>query len=156
MTESAYFVEGPIPVEPLEEGARREEGFTVVTLQGVVRPDREGAGQLDHVVFEADAVRSEEGVAVLFRAAGERWPGIRLLFRHRLGPVGVGETSVFLAVGAARREDALAACRYLAEHLKSLPGLLQRDVFRDGSSRPSHSAHEAVLLSDDALSLPQS
>jgi molybdopterin synthase catalytic subunit len=156
VTESAYFVEGPIPVESLEEGARLEEGLTVVTLQGVVRADRNGAGELDHVVFEAEASRSEEGVAALFRAGGERWPGIRLVFRHRLGSVGVGETSVFLAVGAPRREDALAACRFLAENLKSLPGLLQRDVFRDGSSRPSHSAHEALLLSDDPLSLPQS
>ncbi len=156
MNRDEYFTESPIPVEPLEEGVRGEEGKSVVTLQGVVRRDREGVDELDHVVFEAELARAVEGISALCREVEDRWDGAVLLFRHRVGRVGAGETSVFIAVTAACREDALAACRFVMERVRALPGLLRRDVFRGGSSRLSHDTRETFLLSDDAFSLPQS
>lgn len=154
MSRHGFFLEGPIPVETLEESARREEGL-VVTLQAVLRRDRDGQDELQQVVYEADLTRAEDEVLSLRRDVSERWQGT-LTFLHRLGPVKVGETSVFLAVTAARRDDALSACHHVTERLRHMPGLRKWDVFKSGLSRLSHTPHETILLSDDAFSLPQS
>lgn len=150
-----FFIDGPIAVEALEETARRGEECLVVTLQAVIRRDRDGQDDLDHVVYESDVFRAEDEVLALRRDVSERWNGV-LTFLHRLGPVPVGQTSLFLAVASARREDALAACHHVMERARRMPGLRKRDVFKSGASRLSHVPHETILLSDDALSLPQS
>ena len=151
----AFFTEEAIPVETLEESARSEEGRTVVTLQAVIRRDKEGKGELDHVVYEAELGRAEDEVRSIQRDVAERWRG-SLVFRHRLGHVRAGETSVFLAVTAPRREDSLYACHHVMDRVRHLPGLRKTDVFRDGTSRVTQVRHETLLLSDDAFSLPQS
>jgi molybdopterin synthase catalytic subunit len=152
---NGFFSESPIPVEALEEGARGDEGKSVVTLQVVLRRDREGTDELDHVVYEADLVRAEDEVLGLRRDVSERWKG-QLLFRHRLGAVRVGETVFFIAVTSAKRDDALAACHNVLERVRHMPGVRKKDYFRDGSSRYSLTPHETILLSDDAFTLPQS
>ncbi len=156
MTELGFFSDSPIPVEALEERARGEEGKSVVTFQGVIRRDKEGGEELSHVVYEADRGRAEDDIRALVREVSERWNGATLLFHHRLGMVSVGETAVFMAVSAARRQDALSACHHAAERVRTLPGLRKRDAFRDGTSRLSLTPHLTILLSDDAISLPQS
>lgn len=155
MTAHGFFVEAPIPVETLEEEARRDEACTVITLQAVVRRDKEDAGELDHVVYEAELVRAEDEILSLRRDISERWQGT-LVFRHRLGTVRAGETSVFIAVTAPKREDSLYACHHVMDRVRHLPGLRKVDVFRDGTSRVTQIRHETLLLSDDAFSLPQS
>jgi molybdopterin synthase catalytic subunit len=150
-----FFVEGEIPVQSLEEELRRDDGRVVVTLQSVVRLDREGEEELARVVFESEVSRAEDELLTIRRDVSERWRGT-LLLRQRLGSVPVGETSTFIAVTAQRREDALAACHNVLDRLRRLPGLRRRDVFRSGLSRLSHTPHETILLSDDAFTLPQS
>ena len=156
MTEDGFFSDDPIPVEALEERARGEEGRAVVTFQGVIRADKEGGEELAHVIYEADRPRAEDDIRALVREVSERWNGATLLFHHRLGMVSVGETGVFMAVSAGKRQDALSACHHAAERVRTLPGLRKKDVFRDGTSRFSLKPHMTILLSDDAISLPQS
>jgi molybdopterin synthase catalytic subunit len=156
MTANGFFNPAPIPVERLEEEARSQQGKAVVTLQGVLRADAEGPSVLDHVVYEVDHIRVEDEISAIRRDVAERWHGAALFFRHRLGVVRVGETNVFMAVTAAKKEDALAACHHVLDCLRRLPGLRKRDVLRNGSSHISHASHEAILLSDDAISMPQS
>jgi molybdopterin synthase catalytic subunit len=154
--EAPFFTESPIPVNLLEEKVRLQEDKSVVTFQGVVRRDKAEAGELVRLEFEADRRRAEDELQGIVRDVSERWHGAELLFVHRLGAVPVGETCVFIAVSAERREDALAGCRHAADRLKSLPGLRKKDVFRDGTSKYSFTPHITILLSDDALSVPES
>lgn len=155
MSAHGFFNERAIPVETLEEGLRKEDGKTVVTLQGVLRRDKEGEEELMYVTYEADLIRAEDEVLGLQRHVAERWRG-ELLFRHRLGRVPVGETVFFIAVTAPRHSDSLIACQHVLERLRHMPGFRKKDVFRDGSSRYSHASHETILLSDDVFSQPES
>jgi molybdopterin synthase catalytic subunit len=48
----------------------------------------------------------------------ERWPVCGISILHRTGDLAVGEASVVIAVAAAHRAEAFAACRHAIERLK--------------------------------------
>ena len=75
-------------------------------------------------------------LAVLGEIADEveaRFGVRRLAIVHRVGDVAVGEASVAIAVAAAHREQAFAACRYALEELKARAPIWKAERFADGS-----------------------
>jgi molybdopterin synthase catalytic subunit len=75
-------------------------------------------------------------LSVLGEVAAEietRFGVTRLAIVHRVGEVGVGESSVAIAVAAAHREEAFAACRYAIEELKGRAPIWKAERFADGS-----------------------
>jgi molybdopterin synthase catalytic subunit len=57
----------------------------------------------------------------------------RVAIVHRVGAVGPGESSVFIAVAAAHRGPAFEACRYAIEELKARAPIWKSEHFADGS-----------------------
>ncbi len=51
---------------------------------------------------------------------------------HRVGTVGVGESSVVIAVSAPHRADALAACHDAIDELKERVPLWKKEVYDNG------------------------
>ena len=51
---------------------------------------------------------------------------------HRVGRVGIGETSVVIAVSAPHRQDALAACKEAIDTLKETVPLWKKEVYEGG------------------------
>jgi molybdopterin synthase catalytic subunit len=51
---------------------------------------------------------------------------------HRVGRVGIGETSVVIAVSAPHRRDALAACKDAIDELKERVPLWKKEVYAGG------------------------
>ena len=51
---------------------------------------------------------------------------------HRLGPVPVGETSVFIAVSSVHRDDSLEACRFVIDELKASVPIWKKEVYANG------------------------
>ncbi len=75
-------------------------------------------------------------LSVLGEVAAEietRFGVTRLAIVHRVGEVGVGESSVAIVVAAAHREEAFAACRYAIEELKGRAPIWKAERFADGS-----------------------
>lgn len=67
-------------------------------------------------------------------AAGQE-PGelrLRMLVQHRTGVVGVGETSVLVAVASPHRDAAFGAARFLIDELKGRLPVWKKEVYRDG------------------------
>jgi molybdopterin synthase catalytic subunit len=52
---------------------------------------------------------------------------------HRIGRVGIGETSVVIAVSAPHRADALAACKEAIDTLKETVPLWKKEVYEGGA-----------------------
>jgi molybdopterin synthase catalytic subunit len=76
----------------------------------------------------AEAKMREIGQAI--RA---RWPGVkRVAMLHRLGRLEIGESSVLIAVSAAHRGDAFAACQYAIDTLKRTVPVWKKEHFGDG------------------------
>jgi len=64
---------------------------------------------------------------------GARWPGTRTAITHRLGEVGIGETSVVIAVSAPHRASCYDASRYAIERLKQIVPIWKKERWADGS-----------------------
>ncbi|MDG0813756.1 molybdenum cofactor biosynthesis protein [Cohnella rhizosphaerae] len=69
---------------------------------------------------------------------GERWPGTLCAIHHRVGTVGIGETSVLIAVSSPHRAPAYEASRYAIERLKQTVPIWKREVYADGSEWKGH------------------
>ena len=55
-----------------------------------------------------------------------------IAIHHRVGRVGIGETSVVIAVSAPHRQDALAACKEAIDTLKETVPLWKKEVYEGG------------------------
>ncbi|MBX3730943.1 MAG: molybdenum cofactor biosynthesis protein MoaE [Candidatus Sumerlaeia bacterium] len=93
------------------------EAGALVVFSGIVRAT-EGDRQVGHLDYEHYAGMAEREMAKLAEEARRRWPVRRVGLVHRVGPVGVGEPSVLVAVSAGHRDEAFAAARFLIDELK--------------------------------------
>jgi len=65
--------------------------------------------------------------------AHAKFPIDRIAIAHRLGRLEIGETSVFIAVGAPHRAAAFDACRYIIDTLKRSVPIWKKEYFEDGA-----------------------
>ena len=62
----------------------------------------------------------------------ERHDVLEVAIHHRVGRVEIGETSVVIAVSAAHRAAALAACREAIDTLKQTVPLWKKEIYVGG------------------------
>ncbi len=129
--------DGPLPLERVLEfvsGDAALGGF--VTFHGATRgehdPEHGGLVRLD---YEAYRTMAEDQMKELARNAQQKWGPGRIAILHRLGPVGVGEVSVAIAVACPHRAEAFESCRWLIDALKREVPIWKKDVFSDGFTR---------------------
>jgi len=107
----------------------------IVSFQGVTRADSHPKHgelvRLEYQVYDAMARRQLHG---LLAAAKSRWPVERGAIIHRVGPVGIGEASVLIAVACPHRGEAFDACRWLIDELKSEVPIWKCEQWSDGQS----------------------
>lgn len=63
----------------------------------------------------------------------QQWPGTECAISHRIGTVGIGETSVVIAVSSPHRAACYDASRYAIEQLKRSVPIWKKEVWDDGS-----------------------
>jgi molybdopterin synthase catalytic subunit len=66
------------------------------------------------------------------KALRQRYELCAVAIHHRIGRVGLGETSVVIAVSAPHRQDALAACKDAIDELKERVPLWKKEVYDGG------------------------
>ncbi|ANA78941.1 molybdopterin converting factor [Paenibacillus glucanolyticus] len=62
-----------------------------------------------------------------------QWPGTQCAISHRIGTVGIGETSVVIAVSSPHRASCYDASRYAIEQLKRSVPIWKKEIWDDGS-----------------------
>jgi molybdopterin synthase catalytic subunit len=143
-----YITRDALSVERLvAEVAGATLGGTCVFL-GTVRdgPDEQGVTAIEYSAYE-EMVEAEFG-RLLADARG-RWPEARIVVRHRLGTIPVGEASIAIVAAAPHRAQAFEACRYVIEEVKRRVPVWKKELRVDGSevwvdpsgrptARPSH------------------
>jgi molybdopterin synthase catalytic subunit len=122
-----------IVINELLEAVRHPAAGAVVQFQGTVRsPDRgRRVVRLDYEAYEAMAVAE---LKRLVQVTTERHVTTRVAVVHRLGPMIPGEISVAIAVSAAHRAEAFAACQMVIDALKVRVPIWKREIFDDGAS----------------------
>ncbi len=117
-------------VVALVGGAAGSSG-AVVTFLGAVRDQNAGRRvlSLEYEAYDPLAVRALE---LIVRESAERWPGVRVAMRHRVGRLVPGETSIVIAAASRHRSEAFAACRYAIERVKQIVPIWKREFFEGG------------------------
>ena len=91
-----------------------------------------GEGGLAELFLDHHPVMTEAGLADLAHAAADRWRLSALTLIHRVGAMVPGDTIVLVLASSPHRAEALAACEYLIDRLKTDVMLWKRETFADG------------------------
>lgn len=98
---------------------------------GTVR-DKTNGKTVKLLEFEAYGSMALKELEKIADFAEKNWPLHRIVIHHRTGILTVGETAVVIAVSAAHRDAAFAACRYIIDTLKQTVPIWKKEVFDDG------------------------
>ena len=124
--------------EPLNVGgiARRvipPECGAIVTLDGFVRQFTKGRETL-YLEYEAYAPMAVREMEKLIDRARAEFEIAHIGIVHRLGKLGIGETSVVISVAAPHRRAAFEACEWLIKELKRTVPIWKKEVYADGET----------------------
>ena len=91
-----------------------------------------GEDGLTELFLEHHPAMTEAGLAALAHGASDRWKLSALTLIHRVGAMAPGETIVLVLASSPHRAEALAACEFLIDRLKTDVMLWKRETFADG------------------------
>ena len=123
----------PIDAAALLEFVSDPECGAVVLFLGTVRNHSEGKTDVSHLEYEAYDGVVEAKLAEIASEAAQRWPVPRVAVVHRVGSLGVGESSVAVAVSSPHRADAFEAGRYLIDELKRRVPIWKKEHWPGGA-----------------------
>jgi len=111
---------------------KRPSDGAVVVFDGIVRDNTRNRRTLylDYEAYEPMALKQMESLAA---ESQTRFPVRAASIIHRLGRLGIGETSVLIVVSAAHRGAAFEACRWIIDTLKKTVPIWKKEYFEDGA-----------------------
>jgi MoaE-MoaD fusion protein len=124
--------------DPIDLGAviaevADERAGAIASFLGTTRIESRGRTVV-HLDYEAYEGMAEKVMAEIAEALSARYDLCRVAITHRIGRVGIGETSVAIAVSAPHREHALAACKEAIDTLKVDVPLWKKEVYDTGET----------------------
>lgn len=119
------------PVRLVAEVGASGHGATSLFV-GTVRDTNDGRA-VDGIEYSAYEAMAMGELSRIVAEAEARHAGIAIAVAHRLGALSVGDVSVAVACGHARRAHALDACREVIEQLKVRVPIWKRERYRDGT-----------------------
>jgi molybdopterin synthase catalytic subunit/molybdopterin converting factor small subunit len=128
----AFLLSGdPLSLDAVVREVESEAAGAVATFTGAVRRESRGRGVL-YLEYEAYEGMAEDVMAEIADGLRGRHEILAVSIHHRIGRVDVGEPSVVIAVSAAHRAAALAACREAIDELKERVPLWKKEVYEGG------------------------
>jgi molybdopterin synthase catalytic subunit len=100
----------------------------VASFIGIVRGD----GGLTALTLEHYPAMTEAALRALADEAVSRWSLGGVTLHHRVGRLIPGDPIVLVACASAHRQDALEACAFLIDRLKTDAPFWKRESFTDG------------------------
>ncbi|HTN72021.1 MAG TPA: molybdenum cofactor biosynthesis protein MoaE [Methylomirabilota bacterium] len=121
----------PLQLHELIEFVTDPEAGAIATFIGITRNNNDGR-KVIALDYEAYPGMAEKELERLGEEATKKWQICRMAIVHRLGPVQITEPSVMIAVSAAHREAAFAACRFAIEEIKRTVPIWKKEVYEGG------------------------
>ena len=123
--------EDPLSLDRVVDEVRADEAGAIATFTGTTRIHSRGR-TVTHLDYEAYEGMAEGVMAEIAGRLQDRYELCAVAIHHRIGRVGIGDTSVVIAVSAPHRQDALAACREAIDELKQRVPLWKKEVYAGG------------------------
>lgn len=135
--------EQPIDTQEVLRRVSSTQAGAVVLFLGTTREFTRGRQTLS-LNYECYAEMAEKKLAELDAEANQRWPLVATAIVHRVGPVGLREASVAIAVSSAHRQDAFDAGKWLIDTLKEVVPIWKQENWADGTTEWVHPGMEAA------------
>ncbi|KAF3455263.1 hypothetical protein FNV43_RR05711 [Rhamnella rubrinervis] len=103
----------------------------IATFSGTTRDTFKGK-EVVELRYEAYVPMAIRCIKSICSSARSSWNLHSIAVAHRLGPVPVGETSVFIAISSVHRADGLEACKFLIDELKASVPIWKKEVYANG------------------------
>lgn len=126
-----YLSSSPLDLGTLVARVEAPERGAVASFLGLVR-DHHGGRTVSRLEYSAYAPMAEAECAGIVAEAETQWP-VRVALEHRVGPLEIGDAAVAVAAGAAHRDEAFAACRFVIEEVKRRVPIWKKEFYADGS-----------------------
>jgi len=123
--------EEPLSIDDAVREVASDDAGAIATFIGTTRAHSRGRDvvQLEYEAYEGMAEAEMERIAA---ELVERHDLIAVAIHHRVGVVGIGGTSVVIAVSSAHRASALAACAEAIDTLKGTVPLWKKEIYVGG------------------------
>jgi MoaE-MoaD fusion protein len=123
--------EEPLSLDAAVDQVRSDRAGAIATFVGTTRVRSRGRDvvRLEYEAFEGMA---EQEMVRIADELKRRYELCEVAIHHRIGTVGIGETSVVIAVSAPHRGDALAACKDAIDTLKETVPLWKKELYEGG------------------------
>jgi molybdopterin converting factor subunit 1 len=121
----------PIDVAAVIAEASDERAGAIAVFLGTTRVRSRGR-TVTHLEYEAYEGMAEKIMAEIAEALAAKYDLCVVAITHRIGRVGIGETSVAIVISAAHRQEALAACTEAIDTLKEQVPLWKKEVYEGG------------------------
>jgi molybdopterin synthase catalytic subunit/molybdopterin converting factor small subunit len=121
----------PLSLDAAVREVADERAGAIATFVGTTRVDSRGR-TVQHLDYEAYPGMAEEVMERIAQDLESKYELCEVAIHHRVGRVGIGETSVVIAVSAPHRQDALAACKEAIDTLKETVPLWKKEVYEGG------------------------
>jgi molybdopterin synthase catalytic subunit len=103
----------------------------VVSFLGITRDRNDGQG-VAAMTLEHYPGMTERALARIVREAGSRWDLLDVTVIHRVGELRPSDPIVLVAVAAAHRGEAFAACEFIIDYLKTRAPFWKKEVTAEG------------------------
>jgi MoaE-MoaD fusion protein len=123
----------PLSLDRAIDEVRSDEAGAIATFTGTTRVHSRDR-VVTHLDYEAYEGMAERVMAEIAAALHARYELCAVAIHHRVGRVGIGETSVVIAVSSAHRQAALAACKDAIDELKERVPLWKKEVYEGGEA----------------------
>jgi molybdopterin synthase catalytic subunit/molybdopterin converting factor small subunit len=121
----------PLSLEAAVAEVADERAGAIATFTGTTRIESRGR-TVRFLDYEAYPGMAEQVMEQIADELARRFQLCAVAIHHRVGRVGIGETSVVIAVSAPHRHDALAACKDAIDALKETVPLWKKEVYEGG------------------------
>jgi molybdopterin synthase catalytic subunit len=125
----------PSPIDPrsLLAGMDNPGAGACVTFEGRVRDTNDGRG-VTALDYEAYGPLAEKEGARILAEAREKFRILGARCVHRTGSLALGDLAVWVAVTAAHRDAAFAACRYIIDEAKARVPIWKKEHYTGGAA----------------------
>ncbi|XP_071717188.1 molybdopterin synthase catalytic subunit-like [Rutidosis leptorrhynchoides] len=121
----------PIDVNKYTNYVHSPQCGAIATFYGNTRDTFDGKTVVE-LRYEAYVPMAIRCLNTICSKARSLWNLNAIAVAHRLGPVSVGETSVFVAVSSVHRVDALDACKFVIDEIKASVPIWKKEVYSNG------------------------
>ena len=125
----------PVSLEEVKTFVHQSETGATVVFEGIVRPDtmpnQEQVANIEYEGLTEMALSELEKIALSIQ---ERYEIQSLYFHHLLGKVDVGQTAVWVGIGAKHRKDAFGALDLLMDEVKKTVPIFKKEISQQQSA----------------------